>query len=286
MTSDNDLLVEVEDLIVDFPIGGVFSRRMAPFRAVSDAGLTIHRGQAVALVGESGSGKSTLGRCVLGQQVPTSGSVRITGMDVADMDKLAFRKLVQAVFQNPLGSLNPTMTVETIIAEPLRRLKGMSNRAAIRDRCETLLDQVQLPHTILDRRPTSLSGGMAQRVSIARALAPEPSIIVLDEAVSALDVATQAQVVNLLAKLRDDTGVSYLFIAHDLALVEHLCDEVAVMRRGEIVENGISSAICRSPQHEYTQNLLAAVPIPDPTVRRIRHRQRAPILEEIGSNDD
>lgn len=267
-----DVLVRVENLTVEFSGGGLFARKRSVVRAVADATLEVHCGEAVALVGESGSGKTTLGRCVLGQQAPTSGSVTLNGMNVATMDRTVFRKTVQAVFQNPIASLNPAMSVLDILTEPLRRLKGISDRDEIEGRCEALLDQVRLSHDVLDRRPGSLSGGMAQRVSIARALAPEPSLIVLDEAVSALDVATQAQVINLLADLRDETGVSYLFIAHDLALVRHLCDQIAVMRLGEIVERGPGRLLSSDPTHEYTRNLLDAVPVPDPRIRRLRTR--------------
>ncbi len=271
LTTASEALLFVDDVTVEFHRGH-FARRRPVVRAVSAATIEIGKGQAFGLVGESGSGKTTLGRCVLGQQKPTHGSISISGKELSTLKARDFRATVQAVFQNPIASLNPAMSVGEIIAEPLRRLNGMKDRVEMRQRSEELLDQVQLPSRILDRRPASLSGGMAQRVSIARALAPHPSLIVLDEAVSALDVATQAQVINLLADLRDDTGVSYLFIAHDLAVVRHLCDEVAVMKLGEIVEHGNSETICGSPKHRYTQALLQAVPVPDPTVRRLRHR--------------
>lgn len=269
--ADNPIL-RVDHLTVDFRGGSVFSLDRTSVRAVADVSLEVSRGQAFGTVGESGSGKTTLGRCVLGLQQPTAGTVEIDGIPIGQYNSTTLHRRVQAVFQNPIASLNPAMAVKDILAEPLRRLRGTSDKSEIRRRTEELLDEVRLPHSVMERRPTSLSGGMAQRVSIARALAADPDLIVLDEAVSALDVATQAQVINLLGELRDETGVAYLFIAHDLAVVRHLCEEIAVMRTGEIVEAGIASAICDDPQHEYTQRLIAAVPVPDPRVRRIRHQ--------------
>lgn len=270
----NSALLRVDDLTVEFRGGGMFSFGRSTVHAVRDISFSVGRGEAYGLVGESGSGKTTTGRCVLGLQVPTNGCIRLADDDVSELrrrDPEALHRRIQAVFQNPIASLNPAMTVEVILAEPLRRLADVRDRDAARRRSTELLDEVRLPKEILDRRPTELSGGQAQRVSIARALASEPSLIVLDEAVSALDVATQAQVINLLADLRDHTGVSYLFIAHDLAVVRHLCDRIGVMSAGEIVEEGPASDICHAPSHHYTQRLLAAVPIPDPTVKRVRH---------------
>ena len=271
--ADSPLLC-VEDLVVEFRGGGLFSIGAEKVHAVRSISFVVGQGEAYGLVGESGSGKTTTGRCVLGLQVPTSGRIQLGSDDVVELrrrDSGALHRRIQAVFQNPVASLNPAMSVEEILAEPLRRLLGIRDRSAARRRSKDLLDEVRLPSDMLDRRPTELSGGQAQRVSIARALAPEPSLIVLDEAVSALDVATQAQVINLLADLRDETSVSYLFIAHDLAVVRHLCDRIGVMSTGEIVEEGTASAICHSPTDGYTQRLLAAVPVPDPTVKRVRH---------------
>ena len=267
-------LLVVEGLSVEFRGGGLFSLGRSRVHAVRSVSFSVGRGEAYGLVGESGSGKTTTGRCVLGLQAPTTGSIRLADDDVGELrrrDPEALHRRIQAVFQNPVASLNPAMTVEVILAEPLRRLADVRDRDAARRRSTELLDEVRLPREVLSRRPTELSGGQAQRVSIARALASNPSLIVLDEAVSALDVATQAQVINLLADLRDETGVSYLFIAHDLAVVRHLCDRIGVMSAGEIVEEGPASDICRTPTHHYTQRLLAAVPIPDPTVKRVRH---------------
>jgi ABC-type glutathione transport system ATPase component len=268
-------LLVADDVSVTFRGGGAFGFRKSTVDAVRSVSLTVSAGRAVGVLGESGSGKTTLGRCVLGTLRPTSGVVRLNGTPIDELRKgNELRRLVQAVFQNPHASLNPTMRVADILAEPLRRLGGMSDRRLIRERSIELLDQVRLPASVLDRHPHSLSGGMAQRVSIARALAPEPKLIVLDEAVSALDVATKAQVVNLLADLRDATGVAYLFIAHDVALVRHLCEEVVVVRLGEVVEAGATAEVCARPQHAYTQELLAAVPSLDPTVGRIRHERQ------------
>lgn len=270
----NSALLRVDDLTVEFRGGGLFSIGRSIVHAVRNISFSVGRGEAYGLVGESGSGKTTTGRCVLGLQAPTTGCIRLADDDVSELrrrDPEALHRRIQAVFQNPIASLNPAMTVEVILAEPLRRLADVRDGEAARRRSAELLDEVRLPKEVLDRRPTELSGGQAQRVSIARALASEPSLIVLDEAVSALDVATQAQVINLLADLRDHTGVSYLFIAHDLAVVRHLCDRIGVMSAGEIVEEGPASDICGAPSHHYTQRLLAAVPIPDPTVKRVRH---------------
>jgi ABC-type oligopeptide transport system ATPase subunit len=266
-------LLVVDDVSVSFRGGGAFGFRKSSVDAVRNVSLTVNEGRAVGVLGESGSGKTTLGRCVLGTLRPTSGVVRVNGTPLDELRKgNELRRLVQAVFQNPHASLNPTMRVGDILAEPLRRLLGITDRRRLRERGLELLDQVRLPAVVLDRYPDSLSGGMAQRVSIARALAPEPKLIVLDEAVSALDVATKAQVVNLLADLRDTTGVAYLFIAHDVALVRHLCEEVVVVKLGQVVEAGATGEVCARPSHPYTQELLAAVPSLDPTVGRIRGR--------------
>jgi ABC-type oligopeptide transport system ATPase subunit len=266
-------LLVVDDVSVSFRGGGAFGFRKSSVDAVRNVSLTVNEGRAVGVLGESGSGKTTLGRCVLGTLRPTSGVVRVNGTPLDELRKgNELRRLVQAVFQNPHASLNPTMRVGDILAEPLRRLLGITDRRRLRERGLELLDQVRLPAVVLDRYPDSLSGGMAQRVSIARALAPEPKLIVLDEAVSALDVATKAQVVNLLADLRDTTGVAYLFIAHDVALVRHLCEEVVVVKLGQVVEAGATGDVCARPSHPYTQELLAAVPSLDPTVGRIRGR--------------
>ncbi len=270
-------VLRVGHLVVEFSGGGAFSLNREIVRAVRDVSFHIGQGEAYGLVGESGSGKTTSGRCVLGLQKPTSGSITLGADDVGELarhDPQALHQRIQAVFQNPISSLNPAMTVDRILAEPLRRLAGVKDSAAARTRSAELLDAVRLPSDVLDRRPTELSGGMAQRVSIARALASSPTLIMLDEAVSALDVATQAQVINLLADLRDETGVSYLFIAHDLAVVRHLCDRIGVMSQGELVEEGNSADICHRPTHEYTQRLLAAVPVPDPNVKRVRQDLR------------
>jgi ABC-type oligopeptide transport system ATPase subunit len=272
-------LLEVDDLSVSFRGGGTLGFRKSTVEAVRGVSLTVSEGRAFGVLGESGSGKTTLGRCVLGTLSPTSGAVRVNGTPIDQFGKKEFRRLVQAVFQNPHASLNPTMRVGDILSEPLRRLRGIHDRRTLREAGVQLLDQVQLPASVLDRYPHALSGGMAQRVSIARALAPEPKLIILDEAVSALDVATKAQVINLLAELRDTTGVAYLFIAHDVALVRHLCEDVAVVRLGQLVEAGATRDVCADPQHSYTKDLLAAVPALDPSVGRIRGRTATPRSE-------
>lgn len=272
-------LIRAEAVSVTFRSSGPIAWRRTEVRAVVDASFTISEREAFGLVGESGSGKTTLGRCVLGQQQPTSGRILLQDQEISGLDKQEFRETVQAVFQNPMTSLNPAMTVREILAEPIRRLKGLRDRREIEQLSHEVLDLVRLSRNIMDRRPRSLSGGMAQRVSIARALAPSPRLIVLDEAVSALDVATQAQIVNLLADLRDETGVSMLFVAHDLAITRHLCDRIAVMHLGRIVEEGTADEVCGNPQDDYTKRLLAAVPIPDPRRHGIRRRPQLNHLE-------
>jgi len=237
------------------------------FTAVKDSTFSIPRGQTVAIVGESGSGKSTTARLVLGLESATSGRIDHNGLDVAAQtraQRFAFTRKVQPVFQNPFASLDPLVTVGATIAEPLE-VHRIGTKESRRARVLELAHQVALPEELLSRRPHELSGGQCQRVAIARALALEPELIVLDEAVSALDVLVQAQILDLLTRLQDEMGLSYLFISHDLAVVRQVADFVHVMRLGEIVESGTPEAIFDAPQHEYTRALLAA--IPDPRAR-------------------
>jgi peptide/nickel transport system ATP-binding protein len=236
--------------------------RKAEFRAVDSVSFRLRKATTLAIAGESGSGKSTLARMVLGLLAPTSGTVTLDGRDVAAMSRpeaLAFRRRVQAVFQNPYSSLDPMYTVFRAIEEPLR-IHRIGDRKQRRAAVRELIEQVTLPSGVLDRRPRELSGGQRQRVAIARALALRPEVLVCDEAVSALDVLVQAQILELLAGLKDALGLSYLFISHDLAVIRQIADEVLVMQAGRVVEHGSTGEVFTQPRHDYTRQLLAAIP--------------------------
>jgi len=257
-------LLEVKDLNTWFPVhGGVFRRKTGNIRAVDGVSFSVEAGQTVGLVGESGSGKTTVGRTILKLIPATSGSVSYGGREILPMGESAFRPLrreMQMIFQDPFGSLNPRLTVQEIVAESLEiHFKKMS-RGDRRDRVAELLRLVDLQPEMMARYPHEFSGGQRQRIGIARALAVEPRFIVCDEPVSALDVSVQAQIVNLLQDLQEQLGIAYLFIAHDLAVVEHISDHVLVMHRGKIVESAPAEAIYADPQDDYTKSLLAAVP--------------------------
>ena len=267
-------LLSVRDLKVHFPIRkGTFGRVSGHVKAVDGVSFDLWPGETLGLVGESGCGKSTTGRAILRLLDPTAGSVRFGGTDVGALDRdglRALRRRVQIVFQDPFGSLNPRMSVGAMLEEALKvHGLGGPNR---RDRAVELLERVGLRPEHIDRYPHEFSGGQRQRLGIARALSVEPDFLVLDEPVSALDVSVQAQVVNLLEDLQRELGLTYLFIAHDLALVEHVSDRVAVMYLGRIVEVAESADLYRSPRHPYTQALLSAVPRPDPEGRENRER--------------
>jgi oligopeptide transport system ATP-binding protein len=267
-------LLEVQNLKIHFPVHrGIFSRSRDIVRAVDDVSLAIAPGETLGLVGESGCGKSTLGRAIVRLIEPTSGSIRFDGQEISHLTGEALRekrRRIQMIFQDPYGSLNPRMTVEDIIGEALDIHKLTGNRRERRARVEDLLRSVGLDAGHTERYPHEFSGGQRQRIGIARALAVEPKLIVCDEPVSALDVSVQAQVINLLADLQKEGGIAYLFIAHDLAVVEHISKQIAVMYLGKIVEMGPSKAICRSPKHPYTQALLSAVPVVDSESKRKR----------------
>ncbi|MGA1539201.1 MAG: ABC transporter ATP-binding protein [Chthoniobacterales bacterium] len=257
-------LVSVRNLSTWFPVfGGVFRRRTGEIKAVDDVSFDIEPGQTVGLVGESGSGKTTVGRTLLKLTPATSGQVLYEGRDILPMSEAEFRPLrkdLQMIFQDPFGSLNPRMTIGAILAEPLEIHFPQMTKDERRERVSELLRLVGLPADAMGRYPHEFSGGQRQRIGIARALAVKPKFIVCDEPVSALDVSVQAQIVNLLQDLQEQLGVAYLFIAHDLAVVEHVSDHVVVMHRGKIVESAPAGAIYENPQHEYTKKLLSAVP--------------------------
>lgn len=263
-------LVEVTNLQCFFPVyGGVMKRRIGDIKAVDDVSFQIEEGTTVGLVGESGSGKTTVGRCLLRLVKATGGSVNYDGQDVLSLQAGALRKLrreMQMIFQDPYGSLNPRMTIQSIIGEALDIHFPKMGKSSRISRIGELLEMVGLAPSMMNRYPHEFSGGQRQRIGIARALAVNPRFIVCDEPVSALDVSVQAQVVNLLRDLQEELGLTYLFIAHDLALVEHISDHVLVMYRGKIVESASAAQIYSNPQHEYTKSLLAAVPTLDKAI--------------------
>jgi oligopeptide transport system ATP-binding protein len=272
-----ETLLRVDNLKVHFPVhkGVLFKTQVATVHAVDGVSFTLDRGETLGLVGESGCGKSTTGLAVLRMLEPTSGRIEFEGQDITHHDKAQMRPLrqrLQMVYQDPFGSLNPRMKVRDIIGEPLVVHGKASDRAAYDDRIAELMRTVGLLPDMADRYPHEFSGGQRQRIGIARALALEPSLIICDEAVSALDVSIQAQVVNVLQELQERLGLAYLFIAHDLAVVRHLSHRVAVMYLGTIVEIAARDDLYREPLHPYTQALLSAVPVADPVVERARQR--------------
>jgi oligopeptide transport system ATP-binding protein len=271
MPDPQKALLQAVNIVKHFPIkGGVFMKEIAAVKAVDGVSLTIQEGETVGLVGESGCGKTTFGRAILRLEEPTSGEIYFEGQSILNYDKKkmqALRKKMQIIFQDPFSSLNPRKTVAHIIGEPLL-VHGMHSRTKRDERVLELLTVVGLRKEHMRRYPHQFSGGQRQRIGVARALALNPRLIVCDEAVSALDVSIQAQVINLLKDLQNDFGLTYLFISHDLSVVEHVSDRVAVMYLGKIVEFAPSKALYKKPIHPYTQALLSAVPLPDPALKR------------------
>ncbi len=278
--SDESLL-EVTDLVKHFPIkrGLLVDRTVDQVRAVDGVSLTIGKGETLGLVGESGCGKSTLCRTILHLLKPTSGSIRFEGHEIGELSRKQMRPLrreMQMIFQDPYASLNPRKRIGQIVGDPLKR-QGVASGANLRHQVYGLLERVGLATEHYNRFPHEFSGGQRQRVGIARALALAPKLVIADEPVSALDVSIQAQIVNLLADLQDEFGLTYLFVAHDIGVVRHVSDRIAVMNAGKIVEQGAADQVCEQPQDAYTKKLIAAVPIPDPRESRSR-RQKARLL--------
>jgi len=283
MSSDSNLnyggsLLEVTDLVKHFPIksGLLIDRTVDQVRAVDGISFHVNKGETLGLVGESGSGKSTTCRVVLQLLKPTSGSVKFEGREIAGLGRRELRPLrreMQMIFQDPYASLNPRKRIGQIVGDQLKVQKVASGKD-LRIRVEALLERVGLSPEHYNRFPHEFSGGQRQRIGIARALALEPKLIFCDEPVSALDVSIQAQIVNLLDDLQDEMGLTYVFVAHDIGVVRHISDRIAVMNHGQIVETGDADQVCEHPRDDYTKKLLSAVPIPDPRESAARRRER------------
>lgn len=264
-------LLEVNDLKMHFPIhGGVLSRKIGAVKAVDGVSLRLEKGKTLGVVGESGCGKSTLGKSIVRLTKPTAGSILINGIDVSHLSQgqlRPLRKQFQMMFQDPAESLNPRMSVGEIITEPLL-IQKIGTASSRRETAIKLLDRVGMAASAVDKFSFEFSGGQRQRIGIARAIALKPELLVLDEPVSALDVSVQSQVLNLLMELQEEMGIAYMFIAHDLAVVKHISDQVAVMYLGKLVEMADADVIYKEPKHAYTKALISAIPVPDPTAIR------------------
>ncbi len=272
-------LLEVTDLVKHFPIkrGILIDREVDQVRAVDGISFSVEPGQTLGLVGESGSGKSTACRAILNLTRPTSGSVRFEGEEIAGLGRRRMqplRRQMQMIFQDPYASLNPRKRIGQIVGDPLKR-QGVASGGELKRRVQELLDRVGLSPEHYNRFPHEFSGGQRQRIGIARALALQPKLVIADEPVSALDVSIQAQIVNLLDDLQDEFGLTYVFVAHDIGVVRHISDRIAVMHDGKIVEQGTADQVCERPTDAYTKKLLAAVPVPDPSVSRARREGAA-----------
>ncbi len=277
VAQDQEVLIEVKNMKMYFPVtsGIIFQKKVADIKAVDGISFTIRRGETLGLVGESGCGKTTTGRCILQLYRPTEGEVLFEGQDLTKMSNSEvrkFRRRMQMIFQDPYSSLNPRQTCGSIIGEPLIVHKMVRSKNEYRDQVGELLSVVGLSSHMASRFPHEFSGGQRQRIGVARALAVRPSLIVCDEPVSALDVSIQAQVINLLEELQEQFNLTYLFIAHDLSVVRHISDRIAVMYLGHIVELADRSEMYENPLHPYTKALLSAVPIPDPVIESQRER--------------
>jgi oligopeptide transport system ATP-binding protein len=276
-------ILEVRDLQVHFPVRrGFLQRVVGHHKAVDGVSFSIGRGETLGLVGESGCGKTTVGRTILALQPATGGQVLFEGQDVFRQDEASLRRMrrnMQIIFQDPGGSLNPRMRVGRIVGEPLE-VHGLASGDELRERVEALLERCGLWRQAADRYPHEFSGGQRQRIGIARALALEPRLIVCDEPTSALDVSVQSEILNLLADLQDQLGLSYLFISHDMAVIHHACDRIAVMKDGKIVEAGTRDEVIGAPRDQYTRRLLLAVPECDPRVDAAKRAERRRVLAQ------
>jgi oligopeptide/dipeptide ABC transporter ATP-binding protein len=273
--STKDIMIEVKDLKMYFPITrGLFRKKVGDIRAVDEISFKIHKNETLGLVGESGCGKTTAGRCILRLYNPSSGSIIFNGNDISVMPERKLKELrrnMGVIFQDPFGSLNPRQTAGNIVGDPLK-VHNIATGKDLRHKVTDLFRLVGLDPSMMDRVPHEFSGGQRQRIGIARALACSPSLVICDEPISALDVSIQAQIINLLEDLQEKLGLTYLFIAHDLAVVQHISDRVAVMYLGRIMEITDSGELYENPLHPYTKALLSAIPIPDPIAERTRQR--------------